>query len=121
VTIHRLLLADDDPMALGILGGFLQEEGFDVTTAADGGIALDLMKEQTFSMLVTDLDMPRATGSELLAYVKEASLTMPVIIVTANGDEEAREQASALGASDYVTKPIKLEDLLERIARHLGT
>lgn len=120
MTSHRLLLADDDPKVREILGSFLQDEGFDVTLASDGGIALDLMKEHTFSILVTDLDMPRATGSDLLAFAKDSGLAMPVIIVTANSDDEAREHAVALRASDYVTKPIHLDDLLERIHRHLN-
>jgi DNA-binding response OmpR family regulator len=119
VTTHKLLLADDDPKLLEILGSFLQEEGFEVTRASDGGRALDLMQRQAFSLLVTDLDMPRATGTELLAFAKEKGLPMPVVIITANGDEEARKQAAALGAADYVTKPIQLDALLETIHRLL--
>lgn len=117
--MHRLLLAEDDPHALRILAGFLIEEGFEVMVAPDGGAALDLLKSERFSLLITDLDMPRATGLDLLAYVRQEGLDLPVIIITASSDTDARAQADAMGAADYLNKPIMLDALLERISRQL--
>jgi len=117
---HRLLLADDDSMCLRTLAGFLADEGFDVVTVENGTAALETLATEALSLLVTDLNMPGATGLDLLSFVKRENLAVPVIIITANSDEEAREQARVMGAADYITKPINLDDLLARVRGQLA-
>lgn len=117
--MYKVLLAEDDPNTSRMLSHFLVEEGYDVTVAPDGGVALELLEKDEFSLLITDLDMPRATGADLLAYVRQRGLDLPVIVITATADVEARAHARALGAADYINKPISLDALLERISHHL--
>jgi DNA-binding response OmpR family regulator len=114
------LLADDDPTCLSSLSDFFTDEGFDVVAVRDGSLALERLESEPFSLLITDLNMPGATGSDLLAFVKKAGLSLPVIIITASSDDDAREQARVMGAADYVSKPIGLDDLLVRVVKHLA-
>lgn len=117
---HRLLLADDDSTCLRTLADFLTEEGFDVVAVDNGSKALETLATVSFSLLVTDLNMPGATGLDLLSFVKREGLALPVIIITANSDAEAKEQARVMGAADYITKPIDLDDLLARVENQLS-
>lgn len=117
---HRLLIADDDPLCLSALAQFFEEEGFTVEAVDNGTAALDRLGSESYSLLITDLNMPGATGLELLAFIKKSELHLPAIIISANIDSEAREQASAMGAGDYIKKPIQLDDLLERVQSQLS-
>lgn len=117
---HRVLLADDDRACLRTLADFLAEEGFDVATAENGTVAIELLEAEPYSLVITDLNMPGATGLDVLSFVKRRNLAIPVIIITANTDEEAHEQARVMGASAYVTKPIQLDELLVRVQAQLS-
>lgn len=120
MTQHRLLIADDDPLCLSALAQFFAEEGFIVEAVDNGTAALDQLGSESFSLLITDLNMPGATGLELLAFIKKADLKLPAFIISANTDSEAKEQAGAMGAAGYIKKPIQLDDLLECVRNQLS-
>jgi len=116
---NTILLVDDDPKTLDLVSFILREEGFEVMTAPDGRLALDAVAQQTPALVLTDLNMPFVTGWEVLAEVHAREPGVPVLLVTAQTSSEARAQAAAMGAADYITKPIDLDALLACVRRHM--
>ncbi|HHI68282.1 MAG TPA: response regulator transcription factor [Planctomycetes bacterium] len=112
---RRLLVVEDDPaMAVGLADTF-GLEGFLVTSAGDGRKALDLLFSRHFDVLILDLMLPGLNGLEVLREIREKGLALPVLILTAKGEEKDRILGLELGADDYVTKPFSLGELVARI------
>ncbi len=117
----RLLLVDDSLSVRKIVAGLLTRMGCDVTTAADGEEALNLMtSEAEFDAIITDLEMPRKSGFELLDELRRrpAFAKLPVAMLTTRASDKHREFALALGVSEYFSKPIdetRLERFLTRV------
>jgi DNA-binding response OmpR family regulator len=109
---------DDDPRSRAAVARILAEEGYDATVAADGEEATPLLTEWCPDLVLTDLHMPRLDGQGLLRRVQRLRPGTPVIVVSARGAAEAVQLATELGASDFLPKPVRVEDLLLRI-RHL--
>ena len=114
----RLLVADDEPHIRRILTTLLEASNFTVDAVSDGLAALELLAGSVpYDLILLDIMMPGATGLEVLEQLRtldhrrEAS----VVILTAKGQDADREQAFALGASDFVTKPFSPKKLLARI------
>jgi DNA-binding response OmpR family regulator len=112
----RVLVADDDPQMRRLIRNVLQREGFEVIEAEDGLDALERLEQETVSLVLLDVDMPRLDGlgvlEELRAQMRTASL--PVIILTAHHDD-TEEKALDLGAHDYLTKPVQTRSLVARV------
>lgn len=117
--IKRVLIVDDDQgMLLTLKEGLeSQIEGFCVLIAGDGLSAIEKLKKNPISLVVTDLRMPRTgmNGYMLLTYVMEEYPDVPVIIMTGYGTVETEQQARAGGASGYIEKPFTVEDLAREI------
>jgi CheY-like chemotaxis protein len=113
---NRILVADDDPQMRRLIRNVLQREGFEVVEAEDGLDALERLEQETVSLVLLDVDMPRLDGlgvlEELRAQIRTASL--PVIILTAHHDD-TEEKALDLGAHDYLTKPVQTRSLVARV------
>ena len=120
----RLLVADDEPHIRRILATLLEAGGFQVDQAEDGAQALQLLAGDTpYQMALLDIMMPGYTGLEILQAVRPLPhrLNLPIMILTAKGQDADREAAFRLGASDFVTKPFSPKKLLVRIDQLLGT
>jgi len=104
--LARLLIVDDEEGIRSFLGDVLEDEGHDVTLAADGAEALALLKKRSFHLMLTDLKMPRLDGMSLLQQARELAPEMEVIVLTAHGTVETAVEAMRLGAFDYLTKPL---------------
>lgn len=118
ITIkRRLLLVDDDEMARDFMSIRLGRRGFDVTTAEDGFKALDLLQEKEFDLVLLDIMMPGISGLEVLPQIRKSfsMLALPVIMATADDQQECIIRALELGANDYLVKPINMEVALARI------
>ena len=116
----RLLLIDDEPDLLLTVGGYLRELGYQLETAGDGAKGLEIVRNGHIDIVITDLEMPRTDGLEVLRGVQEVAPGTEVIMITGHGDMEAAAQAIRLGAHDFFTKPVALEELtasLERTSR----
>ncbi|HVB97157.1 MAG TPA: response regulator transcription factor [Chloroflexota bacterium] len=111
---RRVLVADDEPDLLYAVKLYLEDEGFIVFTAVNGYEALELLKERLPDVVVLDVMMPEPDGFETLKQVREIS-TVPVIMLTAKGEEADKIRGLSLGADDYVTKPFSQRELLSRI------
>lgn len=111
----RLLLVDDEVGYLEVLGKRLAKRDFDVTTARSGAQAIRCLRDHDFDVAVVDLKMEDMDGIELLKVLKQMLPELQVIMLTGHGSERAARDGLALGAFDYLLKPIDLEVLLERV------
>lgn len=110
----RVLLADDDVELSEMLTEYLEREGFSVAAVHDGEAAARLAVEGGFQIVVLDVMMPRVDGIEALRRIRQSS-RVPVIMLTARGDDVDRIVGLELGADDYVTKPCTPRELTARL------
>ena len=114
----RLLVADDEPHIRRILTTLLEASSFTVDAVSDGVAALELLAGSVaYDLILLDIMMPGATGLEVLERLRKLDhrREVPVMILTAKGQDADRERAFSLGASDFVTKPFSPKKLLARI------
>jgi DNA-binding response OmpR family regulator len=116
----RLLLVDDEVGYLDVLGKRLKKRDFDVTTARSGAEAIRCARDRDFDVAVVDLKMEDLDGIELLKILRQMMPALQVIMLTGHGSERAARDGLALGAFDYLLKPIDLEILLERVLAAVG-
>lgn len=114
---QRILIVDDEPHIRRLLATRLQTEGYDVEEAGDGEEGLRKLPDFRPDLVLLDLMMPGANGLEVLSLIRADPErgTLPVIILTAKGQDSDRDLALAGGASDFVTKPFSPMKLLTRI------
>ncbi|MCH7567099.1 MAG: sigma-54-dependent Fis family transcriptional regulator [Nitrospirae bacterium] len=112
-----ILVVDDEPPQLELIGGFLKKQGFEVTLAESGEKALQIFRRESFDLVLTDQRMPNLSGLDLLKAVRAVNPETPVIVVTAYGSIETAVSAIKAGATDYLTKPLNLDELLHRIEK----
>lgn len=113
--MKRVLLVEDNPdLAFGLRTS-LEVEGYDVHHADDGRRGLAMAREVSPDIVVLDLMLPAMSGYEVLRQMRRAGLDMPVLIVTAKGEEADKVQGFRLGADDYVVKPVGVLEFLARI------
>ncbi len=110
----KVLLIDDDVELVGMLGEYLEQEGFEVKAVYDGESGLSEALTGNFSIAVLDVMMPRLNGIETLRRIRTKS-RMPIIMLTAKGDDTDRIVGLELGADDYVPKPCTPRELTARI------
>lgn len=119
--MKRILVVDDDRATCNLLALGLESEGFAAEVTTGGERALQLLGEQDFDLVMTDLNMPCMSGLELCERVVAARPEVPVIVITAFGNMEAAIAAMRAGAFDFVTKPFEMDAVvlsLERAIRH---
>lgn len=114
----RILVADDEPHVRRILTTLLESRSYHFDTVTDGRAALDLLEaDGRYDLVLLDLMMPGATGLEVLERVRtlDHRAGIPVVILTAKGQDADREKAFSLGADDFITKPFSPKKLLALI------
>jgi DNA-binding NtrC family response regulator len=111
----RILVVDDEPAQREVVSDFLKKQGLDVFSAESGVKALQLFRQDSIDLILTDQKMPHMSGLDLLQAVHAINPETPVILMTAFGSIEAAVAAIQAGATDYLTKPLNLEELLYRI------
>ncbi len=109
-----ILTADDDPQLLRLIARNLQLEDYDVLVASDGKQALEQIEQHAPDLVLLDVMMPRMDGFTVCQRVREFS-AVPIIIVTARGQDQDKVRGLDLGADDYLTKPFSIEELLARV------
>lgn len=110
----RILLVDDEKKIITVLKAYLQQEGFQVTTALNGLIALTLFKENPYDLIILDLMLPGMSGIEICREIRKVS-SVPIIMLTAKVEEEDRIQGLGIGADDYITKPFSPREVVARV------
>ena len=119
MSSERILLIDDSPDILANLSEYLRNEGYEVETSADGEKALSMIERKFFDIILTDLMMPNLNGMEVLKYVTENSRDSICMILTGYGTIKNAVEAVKLGAFDYLTKPVKMDEILITLKRAL--
>ncbi|MGZ6315695.1 MAG: response regulator transcription factor [Anaerolineales bacterium] len=110
----RILIVDDEPRYLRLLEANLKTEGYAVVTAADGLQAIDAFAAQPVDLVLLDVMMPRLDGFGTCQRIREFS-NVPIIMLTAKGEEQDRVKGLDLGADDYLVKPFSATELLARV------
>jgi two-component system KDP operon response regulator KdpE len=111
---RRILVVDDETQITRVLRTSLSSHAYDVRVANDGDTALEIMKDWTPDLVITDLSMPNMDGLELTRRLRTTT-TVPIVILSVRGEERTKVQALDAGADDYVTKPFSMEELLARV------
>lgn len=111
---RRILVVDDEAQITRVLRTSLSSQGYDIRVANDGNTALEIMKDWTPDLVITDLAMPNMDGLELCRKLRP-STRIPIIVLSVRGEERTKVQALDAGADDYVTKPFGIEELLARV------
>lgn len=115
----RVLIVEDDPIILDLITTRLDIAGYDTYFARDGFEGLQRLHELRPSALVLDLNMPRLDGFGLLRKMRLEGLNTPTMVLTARNQPDDVQQAITLGARDFLAKPFKDEQLLQRVGRLL--
>lgn len=110
----RILIVEDNAEICGMLSSFLKNSGYEAETSEDGNTAADLMRKQSFDLILMDLMLPQKSGEELIAELREYSET-PVVVISAKSMMETRLEVLRLGADDYILKPFDLNEVLVRL------
>ena len=116
----RILLVDDDDAFRFVVTEMLADEGFSITQAEDGGEAIDKLQTEQFDLVLLDIFMPTVSGYGVMKFISEHSIKTNVVIVSAYSDLKLAVEAKALGASDFIAKPLMRSDLLSTIDRILA-
>jgi DNA-binding response OmpR family regulator len=113
--VQRVLVVDDDPTVSDVVRRYLERAEYDVTLAADGQGALDAVRDSRPDLVVLDLMLPGIDGLEVCRRLRHDDPNLPVVMLTALGDEADRVLGLSLGADDYVTKPFSPRELVLRV------
>jgi len=115
-----VLVVDDDQDHGRALAKIFERAGYRVGTAGDGQEALRILTERPFDLVITDLRMPRMNGLDLLRNIRAMSPQVPVLIVTAFGEWTTYIEAMECGCVDYLSKPVRREDILMAARKSLA-
>jgi DNA-binding response OmpR family regulator len=115
--MKRALVVEDDPDIVELISHYLKAEGFVVESVADGRLALERLRSESFSVLILDLQLPGRDGLSVCAELRRDARirALPVIMLTARGDEADRVVGLEVGADDYIVKPFSPKELVARV------
>ena len=118
---NTVLVVDDNDMNRDVLSRRLQREGYEVSTVESGKRALETLELEKYDVVLLDIMMPEMDGFETLKHIRSNGKfkTLPVIMLTSLNEMEDVKKCIGLGANDYVLKPYNIEDLKNRIDKHL--
>lgn len=117
----RVLAVEDDSDLRELLVTELLDQGYEVAEAGDGTEALDMMIRKKYDLVITDLQMSNMGGLELLAYVRDGFPELPVIVISAFGDETSLKEAYKRGAYNILSKPFKMQEIKDVVTRALNS
>ena len=109
-----LIVEDDQAMAVALRDGF-QYEGYSVTVARDGALGLSLASEKEFDLMILDVMLPKLSGLDVCKQLRGVGKNIPIIMLTARGQEIDKVLGLKIGADDYVTKPFSFMELAARV------
>ena len=119
MSAKSILIIEDDPVLLRGLKDNFEAQGYDVRTARDGQKGIDALLATPPDLLLLDLMLPKVNGYEICQTARSRHLEMPIIMVTAKGQEDDIVRGLDVGADDYVTKPFSIRELIARVKAFL--
>ena len=114
----HILVVDDEPQITRVLRTALTAQGYEIRVANDGEMALEIMKDWSPNLIITDLSMPQLDGVQLCRRVRAVS-QVPILVLSVRDQERQKIEALDAGADDYVTKPFSMNELLARVRANL--
>jgi len=114
MTGKKILLVDDEPKVCELIKAYLEKDGYDVVIAMDGKSAIEQAQSYKPALIVLDLNLPEMDGIEVCRTIRHNS-DVPIIMLTARGDEVDRVVGLEMGADDYVTKPFSPREMVARV------
>ena len=124
MTLGKIVIVEDEPNLLEAVSYNLRMAGFEVLTASDGELALDVVRENNPDLVILDVMLPKLDGFELCKIIRKEN-DVPILMLTAKGDEIDRIVGLEIGADDYVLKPFSMRELMARVRvlfrRHRAT
>src|SRR6185503_197516 len=117
----RILIVDDEPSMREMLRIVLRRDGYDVTVAANGTQAIDILKRERVDLLLSDIRMPDVSGVDVLRAAKDVNKDIVAFMMTAFASTDSAVEAMRLGAVDYFTKPFNMDELRLKVRQHLET
>ena len=120
MTVHRLLLADDDRLILSTLGQGLRDAGYEILEAADGDAAVHLCETAQPELAILDVRMPGMSGLEAAYLIRKKNVQVPFIFLSAYGDKEVVKLAVEEGALGYLIKPVDIPQIVPTIEAALA-
>lgn len=112
--MDKLLIVDDEPILLKGLKFSLKQDNYDVDTAVDGKNALELVAKNKYDLIILDVMLPELSGIEVAKKIRETS-QVPIVMLTAKGDDESKIEGLEAGADDYISKPFNILELKARL------
>ena len=106
-----VLIVDDDLGMRTVLKDILEESGYIISTAEDGESAIEIIEKESFDLIITDLKMPNMDGMAFLDYIEHNRPELKVVVVSAFGQGEKYKQAKLLGAFEFLSKAVRIEEL----------
>ena len=116
----KILITDDEPRIRELIRGHLEHAGYECREAADGTAALETLCAEPIDLVILDVMMPFMDGFACLKEMRRRKITVPVIMLTARGEEYDRVNGLENGADDYVVKPFSTRELVARVKAHLA-
>lgn len=113
----KIVVADDEPIMLKTISLRLKKDGHEVITTDNGREALDMIALENPDLVITDIMMPYASGLEIVGTVKSTNKKLPIIVLSAMGQENVVLEAFQLGADDFISKPFSPNELSMRVKR----
>jgi DNA-binding response OmpR family regulator len=111
----RILVVEDDEEMKSLLKGFVEKEGYEADFVEKGTYAFKKLITESFSLIITDIQIPGFSGLDILPGLKKLQPETPIIVITAFGDQEVQRRAYEMGATVYLEKPICFDELRELI------
>jgi two-component system, OmpR family, copper resistance phosphate regulon response regulator CusR len=118
--MNRILIAEDEARLAAFVEKGLKKNGFSTAWAEDGQQALDMTIEEEFDLLLLDLGLPLKDGLDVLRELRAKGDNLPTIVVTAVTDDKKRQEILALGVNDFIAKPFRFSDLLDKVRSRLS-
>lgn len=117
----RILVIEDEPLMLKALAFRLGKDGYEVFTASDGAVAMEMLNKSSYDLIITDIMLPFVGGLEIVSKIKSNPVTqnIPMIVLSAVGLENIVMEAFELGADDFITKPFNLNELSMRVRKQI--
>ena len=113
--MFRLLVVEDDPVLGQLFSRVLERAGYSAVTASDGREALEIAGREYIDLVITDVMMPVMDGVELTRRLREEKSTLPILMITARGDYNAKQDAFFSGVDDYMVKPVDVNEMVLRV------
>ncbi|HUW92665.1 MAG TPA: response regulator transcription factor [Bacteroidales bacterium] len=115
--VMKILICEDNKLAARAISVVLEREGYETTTAADGNLAIKMLKDNTYDLVIIDIHLPYHSGLELVKYLRiDLHKKTPVLVVSAFSDPQMQRQAGELGVNGYIIKPFNPDELVRMIS-----